>query len=103
MRKNILIVILFTFSLSYGSFKIIKETSPGFIIKQTKYYNLFVPYQYSTKGSIKNQDYRTDEQKFTDYLVQSYGNKDIKKMRPKVFSITLIAFLLSIIYIKIKK
>lgn len=89
MKKAIILILVTTFIGSYGTFKVIKETSNNAMYYDVKWYNLFIPYE-------KEISRYYAEDAFVDSLVIAYTNMDIKKLRPKVLMGTLLAFLLSL-------
>ena len=90
MRKAIYIIAITTLACSYGSFKVLKEMSNSSMLYYVEYYHLFTGFEHKKKAY-------SAENEFINYAVQGYTNKDLADLRSKVFLVTLIAFVLSLI------
>lgn len=94
MIKTVIFSILLVFACSYGSFLFFKGGHPE--LHDATYWQIYSGYERSNP-SISYDDSGMDE--FVDYAVVSFAQRELDRIKPKVFAVTGFAMLLGILII----
>ena len=94
MIKTVFFSILLVFACSYGSFLFFKGGHP--FLHDATYWQIYSGYERSNPY-ISYDDSGMDE--FVYYTVVSYAQRDLDRIKPKVFAVTGFAMLLGILIV----